>query len=251
MLGKRARQAAADRDGLLEGLQGEEREQAREELEAAGVLTPRKRTWTAKQLRKKAKELCPPGSAIRQTRGARRSTLPKPPKPPSTSAPKTKAACQETSVYGRYEAMSNRDIMRKVHEDPETDSKDILATLIALKKGGTITKYDVAADRKDERQMRSLPPCTAWYKGGISPPSAAPRPTGRTGQPSTRWPRTMVQQTAKRWRPSVLTRDRGRPDVGERQAGEALIPGGPGGCPGPARGRERGRGRRPDHYRRH
>ena len=40
--------------------------------------------------------------------------------------------------------MSNRDIMRKVHEDPETDSKDILATLIALKKGGTITKYDVA-----------------------------------------------------------------------------------------------------------
>ena len=89
-LGKRARQAAADRDGLLEGLQGEEREQAREELEAAGVLTPRKRTWTAKQLRKKAKELCPPGSAIRQTRGARRSTLPKPPKPPSTSAPKAR-----------------------------------------------------------------------------------------------------------------------------------------------------------------
>ena len=40
--------------------------------------------------------------------------------------------------------MSNRDIMRRVHEDPDTDSKDILATLIALKKGGTITKYDVA-----------------------------------------------------------------------------------------------------------
>ena len=90
VLGKRARQAAADRDGLLEGLQGGEREQAREELEAAGVLTPRKRTWTAKQLRKKAKELCPPGSVIRQTRGARRSTLPKPPKPPSTSAPKAR-----------------------------------------------------------------------------------------------------------------------------------------------------------------
>ena len=90
VLGKRARQAAADRDGLLEGLQGEEREQAREELEEAGVLAPRKRTWTAKQLRKKARELCPPGSAIRQTRGARRSTQPKPPKPPSTSAPKAK-----------------------------------------------------------------------------------------------------------------------------------------------------------------
>ena len=89
-LGKRARQAAAERDGLLEGLQGEEREQAREELEEAGVLAPRKRTWTAKQLRKKAKELCQPGSAIRQTRGAKRSTLPKPPKPPSTSAPKAK-----------------------------------------------------------------------------------------------------------------------------------------------------------------
>ena len=88
-LRQRASQAAQDRDGLLEGLEGEERNQMRAELEQEGVLTPRKRTWTAKQLRKMAREFCPPTSAIRQTRGARNSTLPKPPKPPSTAAPKS------------------------------------------------------------------------------------------------------------------------------------------------------------------
>ena len=62
MLGQRARQAASGRAGLLDGLQGEERDEAREELEEAGVLTPRKRTWTAKQLKKQARELCPPAA---------------------------------------------------------------------------------------------------------------------------------------------------------------------------------------------
>ena len=65
-------------------------DQAREQREEdGGEATPRKRQWTAKELRLKAKELCPPASAIRLTRRARNSTLPKAPKPPSTAAPKS------------------------------------------------------------------------------------------------------------------------------------------------------------------
>ena len=50
---------------------------------------PRRRTWTARQLRAKARELCPPSSAVRPSRKARKSTLPKAPRPPSTAAPKS------------------------------------------------------------------------------------------------------------------------------------------------------------------
>ena len=57
--------------------------------EEGGEPAPGKRRWTAKELRSKAKELCPPTSAIRLTRKARKSTLPKAPRPPSTSAPKS------------------------------------------------------------------------------------------------------------------------------------------------------------------
>ena len=65
-------------------------DQAREQREEdGGEATPRKRQWTAKELRLKAKELCPPASAIRLTRRARNATLPKAPKPPSTAAPKS------------------------------------------------------------------------------------------------------------------------------------------------------------------
>ena len=65
-------------------------DQAREQREEdGGEATPRKRQWTAKELRLKAKELCPPASAIRLSRKARNSTLPKAPKPPSTAAPKS------------------------------------------------------------------------------------------------------------------------------------------------------------------
>ena len=44
--------------------------------------------------------------------------------------------------------MRKREIMRKVYEDPETDSKDILATLLALNLGGSITKHEVAQQGK-------------------------------------------------------------------------------------------------------
>ncbi len=65
-------------------------DQVREQREEdGGERAPRKRQWTAKELRAKARELCPPASAIRLTRRARNSTLPKAPRPPSTSAPKS------------------------------------------------------------------------------------------------------------------------------------------------------------------
>ena len=65
-------------------------DQAREQREEEGEeAAPRRRTWTAKELRLKARELCPPASAIRLSRKARKSTLPKAPRPPSTAAPKS------------------------------------------------------------------------------------------------------------------------------------------------------------------
>ena len=89
--------AAAAAQDVSDGLRSEAGEalkqrsvQAREQREEdGGEAAPRRRTWTAKELRLKAKELCPPASAIRLSRKARKSTLPKAPRPPSTAAPKS------------------------------------------------------------------------------------------------------------------------------------------------------------------
>ena len=116
-------------------------DQAREQREEdGGERAPRKRQWTAKELRLKAKELCPPASAIRLTRRARNSTLPK---APQHGGSQERANSPETSVYGRYEAMRERDILHRVHTDPETNSGDIFVALIVSKRG-RVTKHDVA-----------------------------------------------------------------------------------------------------------
>ena len=92
--------AAAAAQDVSDGLRSEAGEalkqrsvQARAQREDDGddgeEAAPRRRTWTAKQLRAKAREICPPASAIRLTRKARKSTLPKAPRPPSTAAPKS------------------------------------------------------------------------------------------------------------------------------------------------------------------
>ena len=92
--------AAAAAQDVSDGLRSDAGEalkqrsvQARAQREDDGddveEAVPRRRTWTAKQLRAKARELCPPASAIRLSRKARKSTLPKAPRPPSTAVPKS------------------------------------------------------------------------------------------------------------------------------------------------------------------
>ena len=62
--------------------------QAREQLREEDVPPPRKHKWTAKQPRAKARELCHPASAIRQTRGRENPRCPKLPSPQARRLPR-------------------------------------------------------------------------------------------------------------------------------------------------------------------